>query len=127
MEQIEAHKAEGASEQELNDPAVADLALRKIFEEHFDEIRIDPDLIDETFGMVSNQASPEELREIAAQAREEGNSKLGHYLDMIAGVRAERPLYAGGLPVDRCVTNNRRTTNETPWLNVFGSFSELTT
>lgn len=37
MEQIEALKAEGASEQELKDRAVADLALRKIFEEHFEE------------------------------------------------------------------------------------------
>ena len=92
MEQIEALKAEGVSEQELNDPAVADLALRKIFEQHFDEIRIDPDLIGETFAMVSNQASPEDLREIATQAREEGSSKLGRYLDMIAGFRAERPL-----------------------------------
>jgi hypothetical protein len=92
MEQIEGLKGEGASEQELNDPAVADLALRKIFEEHFDDIRTDPDLTDETFAMVSNQASPDELREIAVQAREEGGSKLGHYLDMIAGFRAERPL-----------------------------------
>ena len=66
MEQIEGLKGEGASEQELNDPAVADLALRKIFEEHFDEIRIDPDLIDETFAVVSSQASPERLHEIAA-------------------------------------------------------------
>jgi hypothetical protein len=92
MEQIEALKTEGASEEELNDPAVADLAFRKIFEEHFDDIRTDPALTDETFAVVSNQASPEELREIAAQAREECASKLGHYLDMIAGFRAERPL-----------------------------------
>ena len=68
MEQIEALKAEGASDQELNDPAVADLALRNMFEVHFDDIRIDPDLTDETFAMISNQASPEDLREIAAQA-----------------------------------------------------------
>jgi hypothetical protein len=91
MEQIEALKAEGASEQELNDPAVADLVLRKIFEEHFDKIRIDPDLIDETFAVVSNQASPNDLCEIAAQARKEGSSKLGHYLDLVAGFRGERP------------------------------------
>jgi hypothetical protein len=90
MEQIEGLKTEGASEQELNDPAVADLALRKIFEEHFDEIRIDPDLTDEAFAVVSNQASPEDLREIAAQARKEGSSKLGHYLDLVAGFRGER-------------------------------------
>ena len=58
MEEIEALKAEGASEQELNDPGVADLALRKIFEEHFEEIRTDPNLTDETFAVVSRRLSP---------------------------------------------------------------------
>jgi hypothetical protein len=68
MEEIEELKAKGAGEQELKDPAVADLALRKIFEEHFDGIRIDPDLTDETFAIASSQASPQDLREVAAQA-----------------------------------------------------------
>jgi hypothetical protein len=97
MEQIEGLKAEGASEQELNDPAVADLALRKIFEKHFDEIRIDPDLIDDTFAVVSNQASPEDLREIAAQARKEGSSKLGHYLDLVAGFLGDQKEHGNSL------------------------------
>ena len=92
MEQIEALKGEGASKQELNDPAVVDLALRKIFEEHFDDIRTDPDLTDETFAMVSNQASPEDLREIAMQAREEGKSELGYYLKAIADYRDGLPI-----------------------------------
>jgi hypothetical protein len=91
VEQIEALKAEGANERELNDPAVADLALRRIFEEHFDEIRTDPDLTDETFAIVSTQASPEELREIAAQARKEGSSAIGYYLDVIADFRESLP------------------------------------
>jgi hypothetical protein len=80
-------QTEGASERELEDPAVADLALRKIFEEHFEEIRIDPELTDETFATVSTQASPEDLREIAVQAREEGRSGIGYYLDAIADFR----------------------------------------
>jgi hypothetical protein len=92
MEQIEGLKAEGASEEELNDPAVADLALRKIFEEHFDEIRTDPDLIDETFALASNQASPEELHEIAMQARGEGISEIGYYLGVIADYRDGQPI-----------------------------------
>ena len=75
MEQMEGLKAEGANEQELNDPAVADLALRKIFEEHFDEIRTDPDLTDETFALVSKQTSPEELREIAMQLEKKASLK----------------------------------------------------
>ena len=40
MKQMEALKAEGASEQELTDPAVADLALAKDFEEHFDSQKL---------------------------------------------------------------------------------------
>ena len=92
MEEIEALKAEGASEQELNDPGVADLALRKIFEEHFEENRTDPNLTDETFAVVSNKAFPEDLREIAAQAREEGIPKLAYYLDLIAGLRGEQTI-----------------------------------
>ena len=87
MEQMEALKIQGASQQELNDPAVADLALRRIFEEHFDEIRPDPDLTDETFAMVSSQASPQGLREIAGQAREERISGIAYYLDVIADYR----------------------------------------
>lgn len=95
MEQIERLKAEGASEQELNDPAVADLALRKVFEEHFDDIRIDPDLTDETFATVSNQASPEGLREIAAQARKEGNSRIGSYLEPIPAIARDSHYNVG--------------------------------
>ena len=92
MEQIKALKAEGASEQEPNDPAVADLALRKIFEEHFEEIHTDPDLTDETFAVVSNEGFPEDLRKIAAQARGEGISKFGYYLDLIADFRGEQTI-----------------------------------
>ena len=92
MEQMEALKTEGASDKEFEDPAVADLALRKIFEAHFDEIRTDPELSDETFAVVSSQASPEELREIATQARKEGSSAIGYYLDVIADFRAGLPI-----------------------------------
>jgi hypothetical protein len=84
--QIEALKAEGASEKDLNDPAVADLALRKIFEEHFDEMDNDSELTDETFALVSNQASPLELRELAIQAKQE-NLGIGHYLELVAHYR----------------------------------------
>jgi hypothetical protein len=53
MEQIAVVKAEGASVEDFEDPSVADLVLRKIFEEHFDELRNDPQLTDETFAVVS--------------------------------------------------------------------------
>jgi len=90
-EQIEGLKAEGASEQESIDPAVADLALRKIFEEHFDEMQHDSELIDETFAIVSNQASPLDLRAIATQAQNQGDLQLGHYLKLIADYRENQP------------------------------------
>ena len=91
MEQMEALKSE-SSDKDLDDPAVPDLALRKIFEAHFDEIRTDPELTAETFAVVSSQASPEELREIAAQARKEGSSAIGYHLDVIADFRAGLPI-----------------------------------
>jgi hypothetical protein len=92
LEEIAAVKAEGASVEDFEDPAVADLTLRKIFEEHFEEIRTDADLADETFVVVSDQASPLDLRKIALQAREQGNLGIGHYLELIAAYREGQPL-----------------------------------
>jgi hypothetical protein len=86
MEEIAVVEAEGASVEDFEDPSVADLALRKIFEEHFDEMRDDSGLIDETFAMVSTQASPWELREVAAQAKQE-KLQIGHYLELVANYR----------------------------------------
>ena len=87
MVEIAALKTEGASEQDFKDPAVADLALRKIFDAHFEQIRSDRDLTDEIFAVVSNQAFPSDLREIAEQAREQGNLGIGHYLELVAAHR----------------------------------------
>ena len=87
MEQMAALKAEGMSDQELKDPAVADLALRKVFEEHFDELRSDQEFIEEVFAVVSDKAFSEDLRELATQAREEGNIEIGPYLNLIADHR----------------------------------------
>ena len=92
LEEMAAVEADGASEQDFKDPCVADLALRKIFEEHFEEIRIDPDLTAATFAVVSNRASPSDLREIAAQARERGNLGIGYYLKLIADYREGQTL-----------------------------------
>ena len=93
MEQMEELKAQGASEQELNDPAVADLALRKIFEAHFDEIRPDPELTDETFAIVSTPASPEELREISrASSRRRPLCNT-----VLSGCDRRLPRWSGGI------------------------------
>lgn len=86
-EQLAVLKAEGASEQELEQPAVADLALRKIFEEHFDQLRGDEEFIKEAFAMVSDKTSPDHLRGIGTQAQKEGNAEFGRYLELIADHR----------------------------------------
>ena len=88
-EQLAEFKAEGASEKELKDPALADLALRKIFEENFDELRSDKGFIEEAFEVVSDDTFPDKLREIAAQAKELGDLKIGRYLELIADYRGK--------------------------------------
>jgi ABC-type uncharacterized transport system fused permease/ATPase subunit len=55
MEQLASLKAEGTSEQDLKVGDVADLALRRIFEEHFNEIRTDEVFIDEAFAAVARK------------------------------------------------------------------------
>jgi hypothetical protein len=87
LEQMAVLESEKAGNQHLEEGALADLALRRIFEEHFEEIRSDQDLVDETFALVSPQASPTELREIARQAREQGNLGIRYYLDLVADYR----------------------------------------
>ena len=87
LQEMAAVKAEGASDKDFEDPAVADLARRKVFEEHFDEIEADVDLADEAFAAVSDKTSPLDLRKIAVQARDQGNLKIGHYLELIADYR----------------------------------------
>jgi hypothetical protein len=87
MEQIAVVKAEGASESDFEDGAVADLALRKIFQEHFEELRFDEGFIDEAFAVVSSKTSPMYLRGVANQARGQGDLEIGHYLDLVANYR----------------------------------------
>ena len=86
LEEIAIVETEGASIEDFEDPSVADLALRKIFEGHFDEMRDDSGLIDETFAMVSTQASPFALRELAQQAKQE-NLQIADYLELVANYR----------------------------------------
>ncbi len=91
-EQLAALKAEGASEQGLKAGDVADLALRRIFEEHFNEIDTDEVFIEEAFAAVSEKTFPEDLRQLAIQARTLGNLEIGPYLDLIANCREEQDV-----------------------------------
>ena len=89
MEEMSVLKSEKADE-----GALADLALRRVFGEHFEEIRYDQDLVEETYALVSDKMSPPELRKVAAQAREQGKSGLGYYLQVIADFREEQAVAA---------------------------------
>ena len=89
-------KAQGANEQDFKDGAVADLALRKIFEEHFEELRQDAGFIEETFALVSDRSSPSDLRGVAAQALDHGQLGIGRYLELIADYRETERFSAPG-------------------------------
>src|SRR6516225_4640237 len=89
MEGIATVRTEGASEQKLMDPAVADLVLRRIFEEYFQHLRLEYQFIREVFAVVSDKTGPDHLRRIATQARKEGDLEIGDYLELIAQYREE--------------------------------------
>src|SRR5258706_16456168 len=67
-EQLAALKAEGASERDLKAGDVADLALRRIFEEHFDQLRGDEEFMKEAFAALSEKTLPEDLRYVLKKA-----------------------------------------------------------
>ena len=91
-EQLAALKAEGASEQNLKAGDVADLALRRIFEGHFNEIHADEVFVEEAFAAVSSKTFPKDLRQLAIQARTLGNLEIAPYLDLIANCREEQAV-----------------------------------
>ncbi len=91
-EPLAALKAEGASERDLKAGDVADLALRRIFEEHFDQLRGDEEFMKEAFAALSEKTLPEDLRQLAIQARTLGNLEIGPYLDLIASYREEQEV-----------------------------------
>jgi hypothetical protein len=92
MEQLAVVKAEGVSERDFEDGAVADLGLCKIFQEHFEELRFDEEFIDEAFAVVSSKTSPSYLRGVATQGRDQGEFGIGYYLDLIADDREKESV-----------------------------------
>jgi hypothetical protein len=71
---VEALKAKGASEADFKEPALANLVFNRILEKHADEIRADQNFAEALFLMLHDEASPQELRKLAAQEREKGIS-----------------------------------------------------
>ena len=92
LERMAATKSEKTGEQDLEEGVLADLALRRVFGQYFEQIRYERDLLEETYAITSDRASPSDLREIASQAREQGKSGLGYYLEAIADYRDGQPI-----------------------------------
>lgn len=91
LEEFAMLKKESAGEFNREDPTLADLALSKIFEEHFSEIEVENDFIEEAFILVFRKTPPWDLRDIAAEAREQ-DLQIGHYLELIADHRERERL-----------------------------------
>jgi hypothetical protein len=78
--------------EKADEGTLADLALRRVFGERFEEIRCAQDLIEETYAIASDKTSPSDLREIALQARNQGKSGLAYYLEVVADHREEQAV-----------------------------------
>jgi hypothetical protein len=91
LEEFAMLKKESAGEFDREDPTFVDLALSKIFEEHFSEIEVENDFIEEAFILVFHKTPPWDLRDIAAEAREQ-DLQIGHYLELIADHRERKRL-----------------------------------
>jgi len=89
---LAAARSEKTGGQDLEEGALADLALRRVFGEHFEEIRYQQDLLEEAYAITSHRTSPSVLRDLASQAREQGKSGLGYYLETIADYRDGQPI-----------------------------------
>ena len=91
LEEFDAVIKESASGSGGEDPKLADRALSTIFEEHFSEIEVENDFIEEAFVLVFHKTPPWDLRDIAAEAREQ-DLQIGHYLEVIASHREKERL-----------------------------------
>jgi len=86
-EEINALKAKGASEADLQEPAFANLVIQRIFERHSDEIREDREFGEAIFLMVHDDASPEDLRKWASEERAKGNVNMAYDIEVLADKR----------------------------------------
>jgi hypothetical protein len=92
-EEVEGFKAKGASEEILMEPAFTSLLVDTVFKKHIDEIRSDLAFLEEIILAHCLNASPSELRKMAAQDREKGKSEFAYYLEVAADQR-ERGEFA---------------------------------
>jgi hypothetical protein len=86
-EEVDALKANGATEPHFKEPVFAQLVIKKIIENHSDEIPADQEFAESVFLMMFDKASPSTLRRMAAQEREQGNLDIAYNLEVIADQR----------------------------------------
>lgn len=88
VEEINALKAKGATDADLQEPAFAILLFQQIAEHHSDQIRADPEFSEVVFHLFFDKASPAELRKLAAEYRlKERHRHLAYDLEVEADKR----------------------------------------
>ena len=89
-EEIVLLKAKGANPADIPEEAFEELLADNVCKRHLDEIKADPELINEVRDAVLKYASPEELREFASKLRVAGNAEAAYDLEELADQREGR-------------------------------------
>ena len=89
-EEIVLLKAKGATPADIPEEAFEELLADNVCKRHLDEIKADPELINEVRDAVLKYASPEELREFASKLRVAGNAEAAYDLEELADQREGR-------------------------------------
>jgi hypothetical protein len=86
-EEVDALKAKGATEALFVEPVFVQMVMKKLLENHSDEIDADPQFREEVSFLLIDNASPSVLRKMAAQLREQGDHDLAYSYEVIADQR----------------------------------------
>lgn len=84
-DQFAALKAKGATEADLQEPAFMQLVAQQITQCHLSEqLETDPELVMAVANLGLKVAGPDQLRALAAKARQKGNNELASDLELLA-------------------------------------------
>src|SRR5277367_2031183 len=81
--EIDALKTKGATEEDFKEPALANLVIDQILKKHSAEIRADPEFASALVLMLLDSASPQYLRNWAAEERQKGNLDMAYNLELL--------------------------------------------
>jgi len=87
--EINALKANGATEEDFKEPALANVVIEQILTKHCDELRADPEFAEALFLTLHDSASPQYFRKWAAEERYKGNLGMAYNIEILAD-RCER-------------------------------------